>query len=420
MATSGSKNKETGKWIVASMAIGLIAAVLGDVLKTWTERYETSLFDLAERHPAYCFLLPFIGLSAIFFLRLYLFKKRENKGIKEIFNSLRTRHNELPLYKIPSHFINGLLTVAFGGSTGIEVSTVVASASLGAVVQQKAGIHVIFRKELIGAGVAAGVTALFGSPIAGILFAWEVILKKPSRMAFISMFLAAGTAWTMNLLFDPEALFQLSPDHWNTSAFPYFLLLGGLSGLYAVYFTKCVLWFKATFAGISRPAIRISLGALMLSLLLFFFPQLYGDGYHAMRALLEHPGTLLFSLPFVATLACVLFLKPIATSVTLASGGDGGVFAPSLFIGAFLGLLVALLLNEFFGAGVIPLNFMLVGMAAMLSASLHAPFTALFLVCGLAGNFTLFVPLLAGSIAASYCAKAIMPYTVYSYQPRQS
>lgn len=113
----------------------------------------------------------------------------------------------------------------------------------------------------------------------------------------------------------------------------------------------------------------------------------------------------------------LLLFKPVITSITLSAGGDGGVFAPSLFIGAFLGLLVATILNTYFNAGVIPLNFMVIGMAAMLSASIHAPFTALFLVCALVNDYTLFLPILTGTLVAKYSAKAIYPYTVYSLAP---
>lgn len=151
---------------------------MGVVLKKITEHYEEIFFSKAIINPIFFLVFPVFGLSIIYFLREYLFKKKENKGIKEIFESTNTKSKNLPSYKIPSHFINGLLTVVFGGSTGIEVSTVVASATIGSVAQRKENVFRQYKTELICAGVAAGVTALFGSPIAGILFAFEVISKK--------------------------------------------------------------------------------------------------------------------------------------------------------------------------------------------------------------------------------------------------
>jgi CIC family chloride channel protein len=408
-------NIELIKLVVASVLIGILSAFFGDTLKILTENYETRLFALVQSNRLYIILFPLTGLSIIHYCRQYLFSRKENKGIKEIYDSLKSRHNELPLYKIPSHFINGLLTVVFGGSTGIEVSTVVASASIGSVAQKKSMVHHLYRKELICAGVAAAVTALFNSPLAGAFFALEVILKKMSAPALISILAAVLSAWTFNYLLDPEPLFHIHIAQWHHYAFPYFVLLGILSGLNSVYLTRCVLFFKARFARLSQHFIRITLGSVILSSCLFLFPQLYGDGYSAMRSIFLYNEASIPSGSLLLMIAGLLLLKPVATSATLAAGGDGGVFAPSLFIGAFLGLLLAFILNTFFHLHVIPINFMVIGMGAVLSASLHAPFTALFLVCGLANDYTLLIPALAACFAAKITAKMIMPYTVYNY-----
>lgn len=402
------------KLIIASCIIGVLCAFMGDTLKLLTEKYESRLFAMAEHNWVYFILFPVIGLSIIYFSRQFLFNKRENKGIKEIYDSLKTRHNELPIYKIPSHFMNGLLTVAFGGSSGIEVSAVVASASLGSVTQKKSGIHEIYRKELICAAVAAAVTALFNSPIAGALFAIEVILKRLPGTTIISITISVLTAWLFNYFLDSEPLFQIHIHHWNHYAFPYFILLGVLAGVNSAYLTKCVLFFKSKFSQIKKSSVRIIIGSVIISSCLLVFPQLYGDGYHSINELL-HPQNIVVSNTFILVMVGILVLKPIATSATLASGGDGGIFGPSLFIGSFLGLLVASVLNSFFNANVIPVNFMVIGMGAVLSASLHAPFTALFLVCGLANDYTLFIPALTACLVSRLTAKMIIPYTVYNY-----
>lgn len=402
------------KLIIASFIIGVLCAFLGDTLKLLTEKYESRLFTMAEHNWVYFILFPVIGLSIIYFSRQFLFSRRENKGIKEIYDSLKTRHNELPIYKIPSHFMNGVLTVAFGGSSGIEVSAVVASASLGSVTQKKSQIHEIYRKELICAAVAAAVTALFNSPVAGALFAIEVILKRMPGTAIISITISVLTAWLFNYFLNSEPLFQIHIDHWNYYALPYFVLLGVLAGINSVYLTKCVLFFKSKFSQIKKNSVRIISGSVIISSCLLIFPQLYGDGYHSIRELL-HPQNIVVSNAFLLVTVGILVLKPIATSATLASGGDGGIFGPSLFIGSFLGLLVATVLNRFFNADVIPLNFMVIGMGAVLSASLHAPFTALFLVCGLANDYTLFIPALAACVVAKMTSKLILPYTVYNF-----
>lgn len=412
-AKKQDQRKELAKLAAASAFIGLACAALGDALKMLTDIYEARLFARTQAWPVLCFVFPLFGLSAIYILRYYLFRRRENKGIKEIYDSLKTRHNELPPYKIPSHFVNGLLTVITGGSSGIEVSTVVASASVGSVAHNKAQIHQLFRKEIICAGVAAAVTTLFGSPAAGMLFALEVILKKASPLAIACTLMASASAWLFNVILDSHPLFLIRAEHWNYYALPWFLLLGVLAGLNSAYLTRSVLFFKERFSRIAKTHIRILLGSVLIGFGLLLFPQLYGDGYHAMRELFNGASPQHWSV--VIVLGCVALLKPLITSVTLAAGGDGGIFAPSLFIGAFLGACVSLLLNLYLGLSLIPVNFMVAGMAAVLSASLHAPFTAVFLVCGLVSNYNLFVPLMAACLVARITARLVVPYTVYSY-----
>lgn len=405
------------KLIIASLLIGFLSAFLGISLKRITEYYEHIFFAKTVSNPLYLLIFPFIGLSVIYILREYLFKKKENKGIKEIFESTESKKKNLPMYKIPSHFINGLITVAFGGSTGIEVSTVVASATIGSVAQQKENLFRKYKTELICAGVAAGVTALFGSPFAGILFAWEVISKKVNKVFLLTNIIAVSVAFALVFILNEEPLFAINITTWHYQAIPYFILLGILAGINSVYLTKCVMFIKASFLNIKKQYTKIIIGSVVLSTALVIFPQLYGDGYHAISDIIFHSERNTFSLTLIATVIGILLLKPIVTSVTLAAGGDGGVFAPSLYIGAFLGFLVAMLLNTFFDAGVLPINFMVIGMAAMLSASIHAPFTALFLVCGLVDDYTLFFPILVVCLISKYTSKLIYPYTVYTYSP---
>ena len=401
------------KLVGASILIGFLSAFLAMALKRITEHYEHIFFEQTQHSTVLLLVFPLVGLTIIHFLRQYLFRNKENKGIREIFTCVASRRKKMPMYKIPSHFVNGLITVAFGGSTGIEVSTVVSSATIGSVAQQKGNFLNQCKTELICAGVAAGVAALFSSPIAGILFALEVIIKKPTRVFIFSTFVAVAVAGTLMWAANEMPLFPMQIEGWHYNAIPFFILLGILSGANAVYLTKCVAFFKSRFASITS-VYRILLGASILSATLIIFPQLYGDGYHALREIMATAGKLTLTLTLALTFIGILILKPIATSVTLAAGGDGGVFAPGIFIGGYLGLLTALSLNAFFDVGVVPLNFVILGMAAMLSASIHAPFTAIFLVCGLTGNYALFLPLLLTCLVSKYTSKIIYPFTVYT------
>lgn len=415
--TSFSKIKQNfnailiGKLIIVSVLIGVLSSFLAISLKHSTEYFENAFFLKSENNIIYLLVLPTFGLAVIYFLRKYLFKKKANKGITEIFEATESKSKNLPLYKIPSHFINGLLTVAFGGSTGIEVSTVVATAAIGNTAQQKEKIFSKYKTELICAGITAGITILFSSPVAGILFSMEVIVRKTNRVFFLTNIIALTVASALLLILNEGPLFNVIITTWHLYAIPYFILLGILAGINSVYLTKTVLFFKSFF-GKKLDGQKILFGGIILSTCLILFPQLYGDGYHALKEIFSHTNSIITP---ILTLIGILILKPIITSATLVAGGDGGVFAPSLFIGAFLGLLVATISNSYFGANVIPINFMVIGMAAVLSASIHAPFTALFLVCGMINNYTLFLPILMVCFVAKYTSKMIFPFTVYTY-----
>lgn len=403
------------KLIIAALIIGFLSAFLAISLKRGTEHYEELLFNQASKNNLLLFIFPLIGLAIIAVLRYYLFNKKTNKGIKEIFETTEKRKNSLPIYKIPSHFINGLFTVIFGGSTGIEVSTVVASATIGSITQQKENVLNRHKVELICAGVAAGITALFFSPLAGFLFAYEVISKKISKIFVILTTTAISISVSICLLLDERPLFHVTVKEWHWKAFPYFILLGIIAGMNAVYLTKTVLFIKEKFTTFKRSSTKIIISALFISIGLFILPQLYGDGYHAIKESLATSNNLVLTFPIFITILSIIIFKPILTSLTLAGGGDGGVFAPSIFIGGFIGLLLAVVLNTFFNTNVIPLNFMIIGMGAMLSASIHAPFTAIFITCGLINDYSLLLPILVTCLVAKYVSKTIYPFTVYSF-----
>lgn len=411
---SNENIKKYGILIIASAVVGLLAAMLGIALKHITEHYEELLFKRASGNMLWLIIFPVTGLSLIYILRFYLFKKKENKGIKEVFDS-QASGTPLPSYKIPSHFINGLITVSFGGSTGIEVSTVVATAAVGSLASRKENLLKKYKTELLCAGITAGVTALFNAPLAGILFAYEVVFKKRTKPFAAATITAALVAYAFTLLLDEGAVFNIVIAKWHLYALPWFILLGILGGLQSVYLTRSVLFFKKRFLQFSNPYYKIISGGLIISAMLLLLPQLYGEGYHAIKHSILSANTTTLTTYLALTILGLLLLKPIITSVTLSAGGDGGVFAPGIFLGAFLGLFLALVLNTFFDAGVIPLNFMVVGMAAVLSASIHAPLTSLFLICSLTNSYVLFIPLTIASFVAMRTAKTIYPYTVYTY-----
>lgn len=403
------------KLIIASIFVGLISALLALSLKHITEIVQHAIFNrVANYNKIWYIILPTIGITAIYFIRKYIFLKRKNKGITEIYKTLDQRKEHLPFFKIPSHYINGFLTVIFGGSTGVEVSTVVATATIGNSVYKKEFSARMYKRELICAGAAAGIAVLFASPLAGWLFAMEVIARKIRKSLIISCTAASLTGWLFIILFESKPLLPFTIDRWHWKAIPFFILLSLLASLLSIYFTFLVTRMKLIFSKIPNNFIRVNMGALTVGAMIYFFPTLYGDSYHSLNQVLTQVQRV--QSISIILLLCLIFLKPLAASLTLGAGGDGGVFAPSIISGAFLGLLFAIFCNTYLGTQLIPLNFALVGMAATLSAAIYAPFTSLIIVCNLLPNgYELFLPILLGAVIANSFSKKLLPYNVYSY-----
>ena len=402
--------------VVASIIVGLASALLAFTLKHLTEYFQHHLFNsISGSYTILFIILPSIGITSIYFLRKYLFRNRKNKGITEIYKTLDQRKDHLPLFKIPSHFINGFLTVIFGGSTGVEVSTVVATATIGNYAYEKEFSAKMYKRELICAGVVAGVAILFTSPLAGFLFAMEVIARKTRKSLIIACASSALISWLFIELFDSERILSARVQEWEYTAIPFFIVLSLLGGMLSVYFTLLVTRMKKLFGNISNNFIRVNLGAIAVGTLIFFFPTLYGDSYHGLREVLSNPLESSSAVPVLFLLA-VAVLKPFASSLTLGAGGDGGVFAPSIVAGAFLGLMVAFIGNNYFGMNLIPVNFALLGAAVTLSASLYAPFTSVILICNLLPDgYILFVPILICCFISHQFAKKLLPYNVYTH-----
>ena len=411
--TKKATKDQPAKLILLSLAVSILCSFLALSLKLFTEFFEDFIFDFIFNYKKNFFIiLPSVGITMIFFLRKYLFKNRRNKGIIEIYKTINQNKSHLAFFKIPSHYINGFLTVIFGGSTGIEVSTVVATAALGNYTQKHSFLKK-YQLELICAGVASGIGILFNSPLGGLFFAVEVIARQKSKMILLSTFIAVLTTFCMLNLYKTERIFPIiTSGTWKWIAIPFFVVLSLLSGFLSVYFTKLVIHIKAYFSGINNNFLRVNSGAVLVGSLIFFFPFLYGDSYNGVINVLSHPQS--FS---IFLLLCLAILKPIASAVTLGAGGDGGVFAPSIVSGAALGVAFALLCNHQLNMSFDYINFALVGAAATLSASIYAPLTSLFLICNIVPDgFYLFVPILLSAWIAPIFAKRLLPYNVYTYQ----
>ncbi|AYZ36139.1 chloride channel protein [Chryseobacterium indologenes] len=426
IANKSSRNKirrvSYAKLIGSSILISIVCCLIAFSLKHITAFIQERLFERVMSAGSFLIIfLPSIGITAIYFLRKYFFHNRKNKGIKEIYTTLETRKDHLPAFKIPSHYINGFLTVIFGGSTGVEVSTVVATATVGNQAYKYLHAAWAYKTEMICAGIIAGVTVLFGSALGGFLFAIEVIARKYNKSILISGVSSMLVAYLFVHYFDSEPLFSAHVQQWHWQAIPFVIILGLIGGIFALYFTKIVIYAKTFFGSIKNNFIRVNLGAITVGIFILFLPSLYGDSYHGLGKILESSASDCVNMMYFIPLLLLIFIKPLAASLTLGAGGDGGVFAPSIVTGAFLGIFFAQFCNYYLGTHLIVINFALFGAAAMLSAAIHAPFTAMFIISSIVpSGYVLLLPLLIAGFVSKTLAKKIYPYNVYTYKEATS
>ena len=409
------KNYQWVKWsriVLCAVLVGIAVGLITSMFKNMVEEYEHLLLHKAKNFKLFFILFPFIGLALIYFLRQFVFYKKKNKGISEVLEAVREQ-KKIPSYKIPSHFFNGFLTVIFGGTTGIEVSTVVATAALGDMASRKDVIFKKYRKELIGAAIASGVTILFASPLAGLFFSYETIGKQKTKVFWTTHIVSVAFAMLILLLTNGKPLVDLSNrmNDWHIEAAPFFIILSSLTALYSVYMTKTVVFSKNMKFLEKQPLFQLLTGSVVLGGILYFLPQLYGDGYHTILQLTSDKK---YTAMFALFALLIVMIKPWTTGLTLKLGGDGGVFAPSIFAGACLGLIVGIVTKTYFFSDAVVLNFIVLGVALTVGATLHAPFTAIFLTFGIFNSYSLWLPLLVLTFISYFLSKKIYPYTVYT------
>jgi CIC family chloride channel protein len=392
--------------VLLAVATGITGALFAILLGKSTEYAENAVVHWSGRQwPSFIWLLPLAGLVTVYIV-VSRFRSPLN-GIREILDAIDARTNLFRPFRAVVHFITGWCTVVMGGSTGIEVSTVVAASSLGSWVGSLSPFH---RRSLIQAGAASGIAGLFLSPLAGVCFVMEVLapkMKWPTVIIIIISALASAVvAWALHA----HHIAELNLHIWHLQALPGYLLLAGGSAVFSVLLTRCVVFIK--------PFMKLRLGAmgsvivpaLLIGLLVQLIRPLYGEGYSFINDLLL--GDLQLKTGWWLLIAVMVF-KPLATSLTLSAGGAGGVFAPSLVIGAVGGYVLAhsILLC---GGVAIPANFVVAGMGAVLAASLKAPWTGATLAVSVTGSFGILLPVLGASLISSWLAHRILPYTVYT------
>ncbi len=410
--------------------IGVLAAIAAVVLKTIVHYFEGWVRSISGAYNEnWLFLIfPLLGIIITVIYVRKVVKDDISHGVSRILYAISRNKGVMKLHNTYSSVVSCAFTSGFGGSVGMEAPIVSTGAAIGSNVAQSARFGFKRTVMLVGCGAAAAIAAIFKAPIAGLIFALEVLRLDLTLSSIIPLLIATVTGTIFSAIFLGEQIefyFTLS-DPFNYSNIPFYVLLGIVTGIVSLYFSWINEKIEAGIGKIKSVYRRVLIGGLFVGLLVFLFPPLFGEGYTAMRWLLsgnihelleesifsnffDHTGLL-----FLGFLAFVLLFKAVATSLTLSSGGIGGVFAPSLFMGSITGFIFARLVNYWNLISISERNFALVGMAGLIAGVIHAPLTAIFLIAEITDGYELFIALIITASISYLTVVYFQPHSLYT------
>jgi CIC family chloride channel protein len=413
---------------LSSVLVGISCAFAVIVLKTFAHSvfsfatYINGILKLSFINS----ILPIIGILLTVFVVKRVLGGTIEKGTSQILYTVAKKASIIPKKQMYAQIITSSLTVGLGGSAGLESPIVVTGAAFGSNYAQNYRLPYKDRTLLIGCGVAAGIAAAFNAPIAGVLFAIEVLLVDVSISAFTPIMISAATgALVSAIVLDESVLLNFKQQQtFDYHNIPFYALLGVLTGFIAVYYARNFQRIEHYFSKLKlSPYKKALFGSSMLAILIFIFPTLFGEGYESIKTLSESdPGKLLDNTLFASFrnnqwvlllfVGCTMMVKVFASGLTIGSGGNGGNFAPSLFLGSYLGYFFSKFVT-LIGLSKLPIsNFTMVGMAGILSGLFHAPLTAIFLIAEITGGYSLMIPLMIVSSISFAISKRFEKYSL--------
>jgi CIC family chloride channel protein len=428
----GWKNKHitnTQFILILSFVIGILSGLAAVLLKN-TVHFTFYLISRGFQFEKENFLylaLPLLGISlTVLYVKLIL-KKNISHGVSRILYAISSRKGVLEGHHTYSSMIGSTLTVAFGGSVGLEAPIVLTGSAIGSNLGRWFRLNHKSLIVLIGCGAAGAIAGIFKSPIAAVIFAIEVLMIDLTLTALIPLLISAVTGATVAYFLSGKSVlffFHLT-DPFVLSDIPMFIILGIFTGLASLYFTRTNEFIESRFKKVQNNYKKILFGGILLGILIFVFPSLFGEGYPILQEVLKGNSNelinegLFFSLKdktwfLLIIVFSILIFKAIATAVTNGSGGVGGIFAPSLFMGGIAGLFVAKILNQFSLTQVSESNFALVGMAGMMSGVMHAPLTGIFLIAEITGGYELLTPLIITATVSYLTINYFEPHSLYA------
>lgn len=418
-----------------SLVVGLLSGLAALILKNLVHFVEVKITQwVSVDSISYWYLIyPMIGIFLTVLFVKFIIKDNIGHGVAKILFAISKKNSKLKPHNSYSSMIASSLTIGLGGSVGAEAPIVLTGASIGSNLARIFKLNYKYVTLMVGCGAAGAIAGIFNAPIAGIVFTLEVLMIDLTMAYLVPLLIAAVSATALTSFFMGEGVLM---QFTNVSPFQisniwFYILLGIFTGFLGFYFTRSAMYLESKFAAIKNWVVRLLIGGFVLGLLIFIFPPLWGEGYTSIITIFSGAGknllnnSLFFEWkynPYVllAFLAAILIFKVFAMSATTGSGGIGGIFAPTLFLGAVGGYFLVKLLNTFYNLGLPEDNFALAGMAGMMAAVMHAPLTGIFLTVEITKGYGMFVPLIITSTVAYLTIMRFEPHSVYTKRLAQS
>ena len=414
-----------------SFLVGLLSAIAAAILKNAVFNFHEILTGIVKNDKAGLLYLvyPLVGMFLTVLFVKYVVKDNISHGISRILYAISQKKSTLRGHNTWTSIVASTLTIGFGGSVGAEAPIVLTGASIGSRIGKMLKLNYRNITLLIGCGAAGAVAGIFKAPIAGIVFTLEILMLDLTISSIVPLLISSVTAATVAFfLMGDKVLFSfMLTEPFILSNIPWYLVLGVLSGLISLYFTRMTTVLENQYEKIKNTYIRLVTGGLILGIMIYLLPPLFGEGYDTITMLLNGDTSTLLKdsilsqfdnsyLVLALFLGSLVLLKVVASSSTNGAGGVGGIFAPTLFIGGVNGYLFATTLNRFFGTEIQENKFALVGMAGLMAGVMHAPLTAIFLVAEITGGYGLLIPLIITSTISYITIKIFEPHSIYHYQ----
>lgn len=421
----------------------LLAVIVGALAGMGTYLFEMLLYGIRsalvtwlpvdQAHFLYL-IYPAVGIVLATLFVKYIVKDEISEGVTRVLYAMSRRDSRIAPHNCWTSIVGGATTIGFGGSVGPEAPIVLTGAAIGSNVGKLARLNYKELTLLLCCGAGAAVAAIFKAPITGVVFVLEILMLDITASSIIPLLVSSVSATTVALVFrgfDPILSITLSSsDVFVIHQIPLYVLLGVCCGLMSYYFTSMNSKVGAFVKGVQSQYRRWALGGVVLGVLIFIFPPLYGEGYEALTALMHgnvpdlFDNSLFFRFRHVEWVAliyvtAVMFFKVIAMATTNAAGGVGGTFAPSLFVGAFMGAIVALACNTLLDWNISVVSFTLVGMAGVMAGVMKAPLTSIFLIAELSNGYGLFIPLMIVASISFAVDYTLDRDSIYTKQLRQ-